>query len=350
MKILFDNRIGPPITWKDVEEEGIGASERALHEVSKYCAARGHTVYVIQNSNYTQRQTPNLLWCNKYTTYDSINPDVIIHFRRPNYKARPQDKVILWSTDDHDVPFLKNLSTYLKEQTPNKIIYLSKYHQESWNKNLGVTTPYKIIGLAADGKSNDLTQKQKIIVFMSAPYKGLHVLAKHWPKIKAGIINKEQWKLVIGGTMRLHRQTEADFAMKKIYDDLRLYGAEIKLFNRAETQELLRKASVMLYPNTYAETYGAAIYDAYAHRLVIVTNDKGSLDEILPTKLIQKEDPRSPEGEDIFIRKAILAINTIELADIRFNIREENDPVRLWSDVGREMLAAITEVYHEQTN
>lgn len=342
MIIVFDNRGGMPVTYNDVEHGGIGASERALHEVSKYMSLMGHQVYVLMNMERSMRITPNLFWGSKTYTPEGLKADVVVDFRRLYaHKQNREYKLVFWSTDDIDTTLLKNFDVYARTEKPEAYITLSNYHTRQLVKHSkGVIDESQVqaIGLGCDTPLKP-TQKEKIAVFMSAPYKGLHVLAKLWPRIQK---ENPEWKLCVGGTMRLHKNAQHDTFMERIYKDLREQGATVQLYNRQELQELLQKASVMLYPNTYPETYGAAIYEAWANGLAVVTNPIGALPEILPDAVFCDMDVKTEQGATQFIENANFVMKS-EKNRYAYT-RSDSETIRTWRTVGHEMNKALEKI------
>jgi glycosyltransferase involved in cell wall biosynthesis len=117
-----------------------------------------------------------------------------------------------------------------------------------------------------------------ILSYTSTPFRGLDVLISVFPRARAGF---PDLRLDVFSSMRVYQQDEAADAFGPLYEQCRSTPGVRYVGGLAQPRlaEELRAASVLAYPNTFAETSCIAVMEAMAAGLLVVTTDLGALPE-----------------------------------------------------------------------
>ena len=117
-----------------------------------------------------------------------------------------------------------------------------------------------------------------MLVYTSTPFRGLDVLLS--------LFHEVRWEhrddtLDVYSSMKVYQQDEADDPYRRLYECCRkLPGARhMGSVSQTELAAALRRASVLSYPNTFAETSCIAVMEAMAAGLYVLTSDLGALGE-----------------------------------------------------------------------
>ena len=347
MKIIFLNLTASRI-WPDIEtEKGIGASDAFIIHVTKALAKKDHEVKLYANTPFNG-MNDGVRWEN------DVEPDLleecdllvvnrgVVNIHNFKYK-----KMIYWAHDNTDAPIMKGIELFLPK--PDVIVAVSEWHKNrilklAREKKVSLD-PEKIIvvgnGLALPAEKPK--KKEFSACFASVPFKGLHVLAKIWPMIRKVVPGL---KLHVCSGMDLHNMPGHDLYYSQVYHDLKKDKSVILhgVIPNHEVREVMKKCSLMIYPNTFAETFCVAAYESISVGAPVITSDLAALPEtILNCGILIKGDPTAPGdgtkplyfAEMLKVLKDILVDNPSKLLDLRKNCYKRK--MRTWSDVADDL-------------
>jgi glycosyltransferase involved in cell wall biosynthesis len=125
----------------------------------------------------------------------------------------------------------------------------------------------------ADAKSKSLR-----LAYTSTPFRGLDVLVACFPAVYRRHPNV---RLDVFSSMQVYGQPSSRDSYKSLYDQCRATeGIDYRgSVSQTELAQALRAASVLSYPNTFAETGCIAAMEALAAGMLVVSSDLGALPE-----------------------------------------------------------------------
>jgi len=190
-------------------------------------------------------------------------------------------KLVLYSQDTADTPCFSgcdNLDHF------DKIIVLSEFHKQNLIDRFK-TYPEKfvIIGNAAPMHNVQLTSKSKRpfkFIYCSTPFRGLVVLGRMWKHIKAKYPTAE---LHIFSSMKIYQMAAEQEKMMfdVLYNKLKAMKG-VKYYGSVNQEKLwhhMSESQLLLYPNTYPETYCNVLMEARSLMTPFITSDLGALRE-----------------------------------------------------------------------
>ena len=260
----------------DIYDRGVGGAELALLTFVPKLAEAGHQVRVYNNPREIGiHEGVEFLNINQYAPRE--DRDVVIAFRSPNpMLPSSRGRKIFWSCDQ------QTAGNYATDIIPfvDHTVVISQRHKEYFLKrykwpedkmtvlDLGVRTweyspnetPVKVPGR---------------MIYCSVPDRGLEILHKMWPKIKARVPHAS---LVITADYRLwgvsNAGNEKHVAMWANEPDVHFLG----MIPRKQLVEEQMKAEVHAFPCTYDELFCISAAECQVAGAVPVTSDVGALD------------------------------------------------------------------------
>src|SRR5207248_8841406 len=114
--------------------------------------------------------------------------------------------------------------------------------------------------------------------YTSTPFRGLDVLVAAFPAIRR---RHPTVRLDVFSSMQVYDQPTSRDPYKTLYDQCRATeGIDYRgSVTQPELAKALREASILSYPNTFAETGCIAAKDGLAAGLHVVSSDLGALPE-----------------------------------------------------------------------
>jgi glycosyltransferase involved in cell wall biosynthesis len=326
----------------------MGASDMFVFQVSKYLASFGHEVILNTNTDYNgiDKET-GVLWSSEIKP-GTDECDVLLIQRLPfKYDKVKYKKVILMCHDNIDAPVMKNLDKFTC--VPDAFMVLSTFHKEQllkWN------IPTEKIFIVPEGYGGTRIEtsmpsyeynRDKTIVYSSAPFKGFPLLMKLWKKIKT---DTPGIKLHLCTGMDLYNSSENDHYFKELYDlaksdpDIVFHGVK----TNKEVLEVVGNCSLMAYPNIFVETFCLSAMEAIAQGVPVITSDLGALPETVgDCGIIIKNHPKTIEYQDEFCRqiKMFFADENLRQA-LRINCTKRK--ILTWKDVAEKIEEKIKEI------
>lgn len=312
MKVIIFSPTSTPIQPTDLYEAPIGGADQQLIRLYQTLKKQGHQVQVFTNTkNPTEEWKPYMDIFLKEQTCD-----VLIHYRKA--WAIPHTitahKKIFYSQDTNETPCFDGITKvpdYFDQY--DRVILLSEYHKQNLQEVFKIDSgKISIIGNSIEPQNNP-NRKEKTFIYISTPYRGLAVLGKIW---KDHYKEFPDYKLKIYSSMKIYGAEAMDNLMfKTAYEKLKaLPNVEYHSSEpRTEILRQLKRAKLLLYPNTYPETFCNAINDAMSCGTPFVTSWKGALKETGKKAGYYVEgDPYTEAYQNDFVLKTQLALANYE--------------------------------------
>lgn len=303
MKIAFIDTLGLTYDGSTLEKRGLGGSESAVIRMAQELAKIGFdvTVYndctsddslpgMYDNVNYLPVSNANKLSSQYHDiciVSRSIKP--ILEDWSVIVKAK---HVCLWMHDtfcDGD----NEIENLILQGKINEIFTLSDWHTGYITHcNHGIRRNYDIlknhIFMTRNGIGNmnpgwiDVREKDPdLFVFNASVTKGMVPLVKQiWPKVKEQIPDAKL--KIIGGYYKFREAVGPDQQQKDWTELMMQYGKDIEftgVITQQEISDILRKASYMIYPAGFPETFGISTLEAMVHNVPLITCRFGALEE-----------------------------------------------------------------------
>lgn len=273
---IFCGNTGQGWSPDSIWDGGIGGSETAVIRVAEELAKRGRrvTVYaecegVWNNVRYALAEDFVAQPRELYVAWRSL-----AHVQRMKSLAQ---NVWIWS---HDVHFGQATEEQLKG---TKVIALSRWHRD-FLQRLYPTAQILIMGNGIDPERFDqeVPRQKHRLIYASSPDRGLNVVLRSWPKIKAKFPDAEL-SVFYGFDMARQRNPEFIASVEEMaqQDGVTLHG---RVDQMRLAEEYLR-SDVLLYPaqmpdgEPFAETYWISGVEAQAAGCVPITPSHGALYE-----------------------------------------------------------------------
>ena len=302
MKIAFIDTLGLTYDGSTLEKRGLGGSESAVIRMSQELVKIGFDVTVFNDCtsddsrsgiydgvHYSPLQYANSL-------IDPVDVVIVSRSVKPiaeNWRIIETAKhVCLWMHDtfcegDDQIEYLINIGKL------NEIFTLSDWHtgyvthcDHGFRRNYDVLKNHIFMTRNGIGNMNpgwiDVRDKDpNLFVFNASVTKGMIPLVKQiWPKVKERI---PQAKLkIIGGYYKFREAAGPDQQQKDWTELMMQYGGDIEftgVITQKEISDILRKASYMIYPVGFPETFGISTLEALAHNVPLITCQFGALEE-----------------------------------------------------------------------
>ena len=254
-------------------------------------------------------------------------------------------KLILYSQDTADTPCFNGCDTL---DHFDKIIVLSEFHKQNLIDKFK-TNPDKfvIIGNATPKHNIRLTTitntKPLKFIYCSTPFRGLVVLARMWKHIKAKYPEAE---LHVFSSMKIYQMAaeQEKIMFDVLYNKLKNMKG-IKYHGSVPQKELwkhLAESKLLLYPNTYPETYCNVLMESRAVMTPFITSDLGALKETGGDAGVYIQgDGYTNEYQNEFLRQLDIILN-----DERFYNQLVTNcyPIRTFQGFERDMQTFINSV------
>ena len=334
-------------------DQPLGGADRALlklihtfkdDEVKAYIPLKSNEEYLLEKPDLEIKPFMDIF-------KDPLECDVLILNRKvwiiPNnikYK-----KLVFYSQDMPDTPCYEGIKTTNYFDMFDRVVLLSKFHKEEFLKLYNYPeNNIAIIGNAADLQvvNPKHLQKEKdplTFIYMSTPYRGLVVLMKMWKRI---IKKYPKAKLHVYSSMAIYGAPELDEiqfgAMLKGLESMEgVISHGSRPHNEVMTQ--LKRSYLLLYPNTYPETFCNVLMESRACMTPFITSDLGALKETGGAAGIYIEGSAySEEYQHKFMSHVADLIENKE----RYALLQSNcSPIRTWKDFSEDFIKEINGLF-----
>lgn len=302
MKLAFIDTLGLTYDGSTLTKRGLGGSESAVIRMAQELSKIGFDVTVFNDC------TSDDSLCGLYdgVIYSPVNLaktvedryDVCVVSRSIKPVAEDWSVVVnakhvcLWMHDtfcegDDQIEYLINIGKL------NEIFTLSDWHtgyvthcDHGFRRNYDVLKNHIFMTRNGIGNMNpgwiDVREKDpNLFVFNASVTKGMVPLVKQiWPEVRRRIPDA---KLTIIGGYYKFREAAGPDQQEKDWSELALqHGNHINftgVITQPEISDILRKASYMIYPAGFPETFGISTLEALAHNVPLITCVFGALEE-----------------------------------------------------------------------
>lgn len=303
MKIAFIDTLGLTYDGSILEKRGLGGSESAVIRMAQELSKIGFDV-TVYNDCESDDSLPGMYDGVHYLPVSNANKlssqyhDICVVSRSVKPIAEDWTVVLnarhvcLWMHDtfcegDDQIEYLINIGKL------NEIFTLSDWHtgyvthcDHGFRRNYDVLKNHIFMTRNGIGNMNpgwiDVRDKDpNLFVFNASVTKGMVPLVKQiWPKVKERIPNAEL--KIIGGYYKFREAAGPDQQQKDWTEMMIQYGGNIEftgVITQQEISNILRKASYMIYPVGFPETFGISTLEALAHNVPLITCQFGALEE-----------------------------------------------------------------------
>ncbi len=298
MRIAFVDFVSWDYTIQTAYEKPLGGSQSALCYLAEELAARGHEVQLINNAALpgVSRGVICLpLSKANRDVWKQFDVVVLLNSVKPGLSIRPMlgggARLIAWIQHAHDQPAVQPLAREEVRGAFDGFALLSNWQRESFERSFSLDPQRIRIMRNAIGPAfrnvfppgaDIIAAKTKppVLAYTSTPFRGLDLLVHSFPAIR---------KQMTGVTLRVYssmhvyqandENDEAQYG--RLYDLCReTPGIEyVGALPQPELAGQLREATMLAYPNHFAETSCIAAMEAMASGCLIVTSDFGALRE-----------------------------------------------------------------------
>jgi glycosyltransferase involved in cell wall biosynthesis len=201
----------------------------------------------------------------------------------------PGTPLVLWTGQAVDQPEMRPLHQSEVRRSWDAIVCVSDWHRATmiaeYRLDAGrVFVLRNAIAPCFDGlfSGGDALAQAKagrpVLSYTSTPYRGLNVLNYVFPEVRREFPDAE---LEVYSSMRVYQQDERSDNHALLYNQCRQTPGIRYVGSVAQPQlaEALKRASILAYPNTFAETSCIAVMEAMAAGLLVVTTELGALPE-----------------------------------------------------------------------
>ena len=313
MRILFFDCSPKDYTVESVYQKPMGGSESALCYLTQELAKLGHNVSFL---NWTT--TPGTFCgvaCHHLNDYpqsliQGADFAVFLNYAEVLANIRPlldpKTKMVFWTQNAHDQGSAQPLSHPEIARVCDHIVCVSQWQKNQYAEVFGIdaqriTVLRNAISRPFEGLFNGQTDvvSQKLnpptLVYTSTPFRGLDWLLEAYPLIRQQVPDV---RLQVYSSMKVYGVSEAeDATFNSLYEKCRTMDG-VDYFGSIPQKDLaqkLKSATILAYPNTFAETSCIAVLEALAAGLTVVSSDLGALSETGQgfAKLIPVRDRKS---------------------------------------------------------
>jgi len=343
MKIIIFSPTNTVFDFKD-DKQPLGGADSTLLGLIDILGAREEVKAFIPVKE-KMRITSHLEILPYNSIFDKdLECDLFIHYRKlwaiPNnikYK-----KAIFYSQDTADTPCFAGAK--LKERALDlysEIWVLSEFHKKNLQETFTLPDE-KFFVLGNYAKEQEKVEKTPLkFIYCSTPFRGLDVLLKMWIDI---VKKYPTATLHIYSSMKIYGAEHLDdLNFGKMFSDMK--GGRFKNLvwhgsvSHDELMEALKTSYMLLYPNTYPETYCNVIMESRACNTPFITTDLGALKETGEgAGFFIKGNARTEEYQKEFLSMLDMVIEDPEIYKM---LQDNCYPVRTFEEYKKDLYSGI---------
>lgn len=261
------------VTPPDIYGKGVGGAELAMMTTMEALAAHGHDITVYNDPRDGERRHGGVAYM-KVGAFDPVDPvDALVVFRTPNAvlpdKAAAR-RLIWWSTDK-DIADSHVRSMGVRADA---VVCISPFHRGHME---GIAPRSKVTvidcGVRTQDYEDPVNRVPGRLIYCSVPDRGLVILHKAWPIIKAAVPHAS---LVITSDYRLWGLPAGNINHRLAWasqPDVEFLGA----VSRGHLCLLQMSSEIMAYPCMDEELFCISVAECQVAGAVPVTPDIGAL-------------------------------------------------------------------------
>jgi glycosyltransferase involved in cell wall biosynthesis len=291
MRIVFVHRTINDYTVETPYLRGIGGTESALCYVSVELANRGHSVSLLTNaSNPGRYRNVECLNYKTSLTPDLINAaDVVVVSneacgRQLKDEFRAKKPLVMWNQHADDQPSIEALEFTRERKAWTSIAFVSEWQREQFCNVYWIDRQKtRVMRNAISPAFAAATPAQPwfkageapVLVYTSAPYRGLNVLLDAVPVIRSAI--SDMRLRVFSGSRTQHAETEYAELFRRCAST---EGVDyVGTVPQGELAAELSRAAALAYPSTFPETSCIAAMEAMSAGASVLTTRSGAMPE-----------------------------------------------------------------------
>jgi glycosyltransferase involved in cell wall biosynthesis len=323
-------------------ERPLGGSQSAMCYLAAALARRGHGVTTLTNT--TRPRDVDGVRCHRLSD-DVVAPadSITVVLNGPASMGEdvrrvlgPEKKLILWTQHAHDQPAMKALADPKCVALWNRIVCISDWQRGMFYEHFGIPPgQIDVLRNAISPLFANLFQDQAQLAaakqgalklaYTSTPFRGLAVLLACFPAIHR---RHPSCQLDVFSSMQVYGQALQDDPYKPYYDHCRQTAGINYRGSIPQTQLALelKGATLLAYPNTFAETSCIAVMEALAAGMLVVTSDLAALPETCSgwARLVPPVGANRSQEQFAadFTRQVIHALQELEASPAQFFQRQ----------------------------
>ena len=294
MRIAFVHRTINDYTVETPYIRGIGGTESALCYLAVELAKRGHSVSLLTNASNPGRYRD--VECLNYKT--SLTPDlmnaadvVVVSNEACGRQLRDEFRVkkplVMWNQHADDQPAIEALEFTRERKAWTSMAFVSEWQREQfcnvyWIDRAKTQVMRNAISPAfaalAPATPWFKAGQAPVLVYTSAPYRGLDVLLDAVPIIRSAI---HDMRLRVFSGSRTQKIANESDPYEELYRRCEaMDGVDyIGTVPQAELAAELSRAAALAYPSTFPETSCIAAMEAMSAGATVLTTRSGAMPE-----------------------------------------------------------------------
>lgn len=297
MKLVFLDNVDIDYTIDTPYRSPLGGSQSALCYLAEALGAQGHDVFLVNHTTTPglSRGVSVFSFDDDFTAAFAPVPDAAIILNRAGWAGQIKPlldratRMVLWMQHAEDQPAAKPLEDAGERAHYDGFAFVSEWQRRRFVAAFGVDAQRcgvmrnaigpRFAGLFAGGPSIAAIKTwPPVLAYTSTPFRGLDVLLDVFPAIRA---RRQGVRLKVFSSMSVYHDAKTADPFQHLYDRARATeGVEyVGSLPQPALAEELKRAAILAYPCTFAETSCIAAMEALAAGCRVVTTDLGALDE-----------------------------------------------------------------------
>jgi glycosyltransferase involved in cell wall biosynthesis len=296
MQIAFLDRMPWDYRVDTPDERPLGGSQSALCHLARSLAGQGHAVRMV-----TMTTAPGLVAgvdCRSldegFALFAGMDAAIVLNDPDPQVASAlrvamgGRGLVVLWTQHDVDQPAMAAFAEAEVRAAWDRVVFVSDWQRRAYRRSFGAMPADIVIGNAMApafetlfGVDEDVLGPKSgppLLVYSSAPFRGLDVLLEAFPLIRARL---PEARLLVHSSLGIYQVEAAADAHQALYARAQaMAGVDYRgAVSQPALARALKGALCFAYPSTFPETFCTAALEAMAAGCVAVVGDLGALAE-----------------------------------------------------------------------
>jgi len=343
VKLVFLDNIDIDYTVETPYRVPLGGSQSALCYLCEALAAQGHEVHLVNHTT-----TPGAVRGVNVHAFEgdflaaySPAPAATIILNRAGWGGQIKPvleagtRFVLWMQHADDQPGAQPLLDATERAYYDGFAFVSDWQRRRYVEVFGIdgrrtgvmrnAIGPRFAGMFDGAKSVAAAKAwPPVLVYTSTPYRGLDVLLDVFPSIRA---RRQGVRLKLFSSMAVYHEPSGVDPFERLYAKARATeGVEyVGSVPQPVLADELRRAAILAYPSTFAETSCISVMEAMAAGCRVVTTELGALAETTDGfGLLVEPGPGMPEA---FAEACLRAIDRASAPDGEAELRAQTEHV-----------------------